>query len=158
MDNLASTGGWNLGKSENGGDYYNKYEIIALAAEQDALVDKVAQNIFRPCCGNSTAFPDCNHGAAILGMLQLGASQGLSEDELFEEALKLNSFWFPDQYLKMALAFQYFEKTPWDEVDPRKALSQAYSSGSGFRNNVLGALSNIPGALPQQSGGGSCGA
>ena len=39
----------------------------------------VAENIFRPCCGNHTAFPDCNHGMAVLGLLELLASQGATE-------------------------------------------------------------------------------
>lgn len=157
VNNLAATGGWSLGKSENGGDYYNKFEIVKLTPEQDELVKRVAENMFRPCCGNSTAFPDCNHGAALLGMLELGAAQGLSEKELYEEALKFNSFWFPDNYLKMASMFQYFENTSWNALDPKKILSKAYSSGGGFQRNVLQPLSQIPGVLPEQSGGGSCG-
>lgn len=31
------------------------------------------------CCGNSTYFPDCNHGAAMLGFIELAVSQGLVE-------------------------------------------------------------------------------
>lgn len=153
---LASTGGWTLGKEDNGGYYYNKFKIIELTPEQDALVDRVAHNIFRPCCGNSTAFPDCNHGAAILGLLQLGASQGLSEDELYEESLKLNSFWFPDQYVKMALLFKMQQNKSWADLDPKLLLSEDYSGAFGFRENVAYPLSQIPGLMPQQQGGGGC--
>lgn len=159
VNNLASTGGWTLGKNENGGFYYNKFEIIKLTPEQDALVRRAAENIFRPCCGNSTAFPDCNHGAAILGMLQLGAVQGLSEQELYEEALKFNSYWFPDNYMKMAMVFKRFEKKPWRDVDPKVALSEQYSSGMGYRRNVEGPLSQVPGLSGGGGGGGgSCSA
>lgn len=157
VNNLASTGGWTLGKNENGGFYYNKFEIIKLTPEQDALVKRAAENIFRPCCGNSTAFPDCNHGAAILAMLQLGAVQGLSEQELYEEALKFNSYWFPDNYMKMAMLFKRFEKKPWRDVDPKIALSEQYSSGMGYRRNVEGPLSQVPGLSSGGGGGGSCG-
>lgn len=156
VNDLAATGGWTLGKSENGGDYYNKFEIVPLTAEQNELVKRVAENIYRPCCGNSTAFPDCNHGAALLGVLELGASQGLMEKELYEEALKFNSFWFPDTYLKMASMFQYFENSSWNALDPKKILSEAYSSGRGFRQNVVEPLSQIPGLSQEKSGGGSC--
>ncbi|HLG25176.1 MAG TPA: hypothetical protein VI588_00060 [Candidatus Gracilibacteria bacterium] len=158
VNRLAATGGWNLGKSDEGGDYYNQFEILALTPEQDELVKRVAKNIYRPCCGNSTAMPDCNHGAAMLGLLQLGAAQGLSEEELYDEALAFNSFWFPDNYQKMALAFQQFQNKSWSEIDPKMLLSADYSSGSGYRQNVLTPLSQVPGLLPQTSGGGSCSA
>lgn len=157
VNNLASTGGWTLGKKENGGDYYNTLSIITLNAEQEALVKKTAENIFRPCCGNSTAFPDCNHGAALLAMLELGASQGLTETELYEEALKFNKFWFPEQYYQMAMAFKYVNKTPMAMMDPKTLLSEQYSSGSGFQRNVAMPLSKMPGLGGSSHGGGGGG-
>lgn len=156
INDLASTGGWSLGKNENGAVYYNKFEIVKLTPEQDALVKKVAENIFRPCCGNSTVFPDCNHGAAMLGMLELGAAQGLTENELYQEALKFNIFWFPDNYTKIAIALKYTENSDFKNINPKILLSQKYSSGSGFNQNVMEPLSQIPGLLPQKSGGDSC--
>jgi hypothetical protein len=103
VNNLCGNRRMDARKSDEGGDYYNQFEILALTPEQDELVKRVAKNIYRPCCGNSTACRDCNHGAAMLGLLQLGAAQGLSEEELYDEALAFNSFWFPDNYQKMAL-------------------------------------------------------
>lgn len=158
VNNLAATGGWTLGKSENGGDYYNKFEIIKLTPEQDALVKRVADNIYRPCCGNSTAFPDCNHGAAVLGMLQLGAVSGMTEKELYEEALKLNSFWFPDEYFKTAMFFKRLQNKAWKDVDPKVILSADYSSSRGWAKNVALPLAGLPGIGGGGGGGGSCGA
>lgn len=158
VNDLASTGGWNLGIKENGGEYYNKFEIIKLTDEQDKLVKKVAQTIYRPCCDNSTAFPDCNHGAALLAVLQLGAAQGLSEEELYQEALKFNIFWFPDQYLKMALKFKYYDKMEWSKLDPKMLLSEKYSSSSGFSQNIMEPLNQLTGIVPKQSQGGGCSA
>ncbi len=157
VNNLASTGGWVIGEKSNGGEYYNSSEIVQLTEEQEELVQKLASNMYRPCCGNSTAFPDCNHGAALLGLLELGASQGLSEKELYKEALKFNSFWFPDQYVKMATLFYYRDKKEWKDVDPALALSSDYSSGQGFYKNVTAPLARVPGFEQQTSGGGSCG-
>ncbi len=105
--NFASTGGWNLGKEKNGGAYFNKLNIVSLTPAQEALVTKIAQNSYRPCCNNSTFFQDCNHGSALLGLLQLGASQGLSEDNLWREALAFNSFWFSQQYIYNGLYFKH---------------------------------------------------
>ena len=76
--NFASTGGWTLAKG-NAMNHYGKHALIALTLEQQELVDRVSQNIYRPCCGNSAHFPDCNHGLAMLGLLELMASQGVSE-------------------------------------------------------------------------------
>ena len=91
---FASTGGWTLAR---GGamEHYDRHELIILTPQQQALVDKVSRNIHRPCCGNSAHFPDCNHGMAMLALLQLMASQGLSEGELLKTAHTVNSFWFP---------------------------------------------------------------
>ena len=41
------------------------------------MVISIAKNAYRSCCDNSTFFQDCNHGWALLGLLQLGAGQGL---------------------------------------------------------------------------------
>ncbi len=84
----ASTGGWTLG-SQSAEELYNSVRLIDLTPEQDALVYRVAEHVFRPCCGNHTAFPDCNHGMAVLGLIELMASQGATEDELYQAALAI---------------------------------------------------------------------
>lgn len=147
---LASTGGWNLGKENNGGVYFNKFHIVGLTAPQEALVAKVARNTFRPCCDNSTFFQDCNHGSALLGLLTLGAAQGLSEDELYREALAYNSFWFPHNYVHAALYFKAVRGTEWQMVDPREVMSANFSSASGWQANVAGELKRRR-LLPPQS-------
>lgn len=132
----ASTGGWNLGKEANGGAYFNKYPIVELTAAQERLVLKVARHSFRPCCDNSTFYQDCNHGSALLGLLALGASQGLSEDQLFREALAFNAFWFPHHYTHTALYLKAVRNTEWRDADPRQVLAASLSSGSGWAANV----------------------
>jgi hypothetical protein len=69
---------------------------------------------------------------AMLGLLQLLAVQGLSEEEMFDIALSVNSYWFPETYLTIAT---YFEKqgVSWEEVDPKMVLGVDYSSSSGYR-------------------------
>lgn len=156
--NFASTGGWNIGKEENGGAYFNKFMIVNLTPEQEALVTQIAKNTYRPCCNNSTFYQDCNHGSALLGLLQLGASQGLTEEELYKEALAFNSFWFPQNYIQTALYFKVAKNTDWDKVDPKIALGFDYSTGSGWSKNVQTEIAKIPDLLPQVKGGGGCGA
>jgi|GEM_PF-488984 len=153
---FASTGGWNLGKEENGGAYFNKFKIVELTPEQEALVVKIAQNSYRPCCNNSTFFQDCNHGSALLGLLQLGAAQGLSEDDLYREALTFNSFWFPQNYIETALYFKAVKNTDWENVDPKLVMGKNFSTISGWSGTVAKKVNEL-GLVPQTKGGAGCG-
>ncbi len=148
---FASTGGWTLARGD-AMSHYNMHELVALTSGQQSLVDRVSRNIYRPCCGNSTHFPDCNHGMAMLGLLELMASQGASEQEMYKTALAVNSYWFPDTYLTIATYMQQ-KGIAWKDVSPKEMLGADYSSGSGYAK----IYSQV--AKPQQSsGGGSCGA
>ena len=62
-ENFASTAGWTIAKG-NPMEHYSRHKFFILTTEQQALVGKVSKGIFRPCCDNSTHFPDCNHGNA----------------------------------------------------------------------------------------------
>lgn len=146
---LASTAGWNLGKEENGGAYFSKFKIVGLTPGQEALVTRIAQNTYRPCCDNSTFYQDCNHGSALLGLLQLGASQGLTEDELNREALAFNSFWFPNNYIQTALYFKAVKNTDWENVDAGKIMGFDYSALGPWSRNVQAEVAKIPGLLPR---------
>jgi len=156
LNNFASTGGWTLGKEENGGTYFNKFSIVPLTAEQEALVVKVAENSYRPCCNNSTFFQDCNHGSALLGLLELGASQGLTEEELYKEALAFNSFWFPQTYIETALYFKAVKNIDWENVDPKVIMGKDYSSVTGWSNTVAKKVAELN-LVPTQQGGAGCG-
>ncbi len=93
--NFASTGGWILAKG-NAMDHYSMHEFIKLTPEEQGLVEKVAKNIYRPCCSNPAYFPDCNHGMAMLGLLEMMASQGAAEEEMYKLATEVNTLWFPE--------------------------------------------------------------
>lgn len=150
LGNYASTGGWTLG-SLDATELYNSANLITLTPEQETLVYQVASNVFRPCCNNPTSFPDCNHGMAVLGLLELMASQGMGESDLYHGALLFNSYAFPDTYITLAAYFA-MQNIPWTEVDPRTALGSEYSSAQGAQQ-VVARIGSIPGT-PQ---GGSCG-
>ncbi len=154
--NFASTGGWDLGKEENGGAYFNKFKIVELTPEQEVLVTKIAQNTYRPCCDNSTFFQDCNHGSALLGLLQLGATQGLTEDELYKEALAFNSFWFPNNYIQTALYFKVVKNIDWEKVDAKTVMGKDFSTGSGWYKNVSKEIERLD-LMPKERNGSSCG-
>ena len=128
--NFASTGGWTMSVG-NPMDHYSKHTYFNVTAGQQALVEKVAQGVYRPCCGNSTLFPDCNHGMAMLGLLELMASQGATEQDMWRAALAVNSYWFPDTYATIA-TYMKNEGTDWKNINPQEVLGADYSSAQGF--------------------------
>ena len=131
MGNFASTGGWTLAK-EGAMDHYSRHKFFNLTPEQQKLVERVSKNIYRPCCDNPTHFPDCNHGMAMLGLLELMASQGVGEEEMYEAALQVNALWFPEEYSTIARYLASKNQTLW-AADPKEILGRDYSSASGFR-------------------------
>ncbi|MDO8585172.1 MAG: hypothetical protein Q7R85_03600 [bacterium] len=149
--NFASTGGWTIAEGD-AMDHYSRHEFFALTTSQQALVEKVSKGIYRPCCGNSTHFPDCNHGMAMLGLLELMASQGVSEGDMWKTALAVNSYWFPNNYLTIA-AYMEGNGVDWKDVSPREMLGAKYSSSRGYADIA----SQV--AEPQQRsvGGSGCG-
>ena len=131
IENFASTGGWTIAVGDPM-SHYSAHQLVTLTAEQQALVENVSKNIYRPCCGNSVYFPDCNHGMAMLGLLELMASQGATEDQMYKIALAVNSYWFPDTYLTIARYFQS-KGVDWDSVNPKDVLGANYSSAQGYQ-------------------------
>jgi len=146
-DSFASTGGWTLSKGDSM-EHYGAYALVGLTTQQQRLVEKLSQGIYRPCCDNPTSFPDCNHGMAMLGLLELLASQGASEEEMWQTALAVNSLWFPDTYATIAL-YEQKRGIEWKDVDPRNVLGYEYSSYSGF-SRVAAEVA------PQTGSGASC--
>lgn len=148
---FASTSGWTLGQESNGGVYFNKVRVVDLTPDQEALAAEIAQKTFRPCCNNSTFFQDCNHGSALLGVLELGASQGLTKEALYHEALAFNSFWFPSNYIQTALYFKAVRNIDWERVDPMQIMGFEYSALGPWSKNVQAEVAKIPGLLPPRN-------
>lgn len=149
---FASTGGWNLARGD-AVQYLNKLDLIPLTADEHVKVGEIAKNVYRPCCGNSTWFPDCNHGMAALAIIELLVSAQIPEKDIYRFILGFNSFWFADSYLTTATYFAR-QGIPWDQVDAKEVLGERYSSSQGARD-----ISNKVGPLPNRpSSGGSCGA
>ncbi len=150
--NFASTAGWTIAKgspmdpvrgregsqrppASNGMDHYSSHKFFELTPRQQSLVDKISKGVYRPCCNNSTHFPDCNHGMAMLGLLELMASQGASEQEMWDAALTVNSYWFPDTYITIA-AYMKNKGVEWENVNSQEMLGANYSSAQGYARIV----------------------
>lgn len=150
--NFASTGGWTLARGE-AVNYLGKFELIPLTDEQQEKVSEIAKNVYRPCCGNPTWFPDCNHGMAALAAIELMVSAGIPDEEIYKNLLGLNSFWFPSSYLSIATYYAR-QGTDWAEVDAKLVLGEDFSSGQGASQ-----IAQQVGPLPYEGfQGGSCGA
>ncbi len=152
---FASTGGWTLSKG-NAMNYYSKSALIPLTKEQEALVYEVTSNIFRPCCNNSTAFPDCNHGMALLAVMQLMASNGATEKEMYEAGKYFNAYWFPGNYYDLAMYFKNKDGKSFKEMDAKTVLSREYSSASGAQSIKKWLVEKGLVQQPPKTGGG-CG-
>jgi hypothetical protein len=154
VEGYASTGGWGLA-AKPVTELYASMDLIPLTAEQQKRVEEVASAVYRPCCNNPTHFPDCNHGMAMLGILELMASQGASMDEMFQAAKYVNAYWFPQQTLETAVYLMSNEGTDFVDADARLVVGNQLSSASGsamVRKNLQekGLLQQAPGQ------GGNC--
>lgn len=153
---FASTGGWTIA-AKSLDDIYSKFNWLNLNSDQETTIKNIAENIYRPCCNNSTAFPDCNHGMAALGLIEIMVANGNSETEIYEALKYFNSFWFESSYLEMATYFKHIKGLDWDTIDAKMILSKEYSSSSGWSKNIHTELEKYPELLPKQSEGGGCG-
>ena len=152
--NFASTGGWTLA-TKPVGELYASQSIISLTEEQQKRLEEVAAGVYRPCCDNPTHFPDCNHGMAMLGLLELMASQDASVDEMFEAAKYVNAFWFPQQSLELAVLFKTANNVEFAQADASQVVGKQLFSGSGFQAVHQWLVQNAK--LDQApNGGGSC--
>lgn len=150
--NFASTGGWTLGKKAPM-ELYSSYSIIQLTEEQEKIVEEIARNVYRPCCGNDTYFPDCNHGMAALAYIQLSVKKGLKPARIYKDLEAFNFYWFPQHYVELAA---YFNKQARSiqKVNPKVVLSAQYSSSNASRA-IKQAIQDLPGFQIQ---GGGCSA
>src|SRR3972149_2467684 len=155
IDRFASTGGWTLATKPIT-ELYASLDLISLTPEQQARVEEVASAVYRPCCNNYTLFPDCNHGMAMLGLLELMASQNASVDEMFNAAKYVNAYWFRSETLETAIYLKADQNIDFAQADPRMVTSKKFFSASGARQ-VYASLQSR-GLLPKTPGnGGSCG-
>jgi hypothetical protein len=154
IERFASTGGWTLG-SKPVSDVFASLDLIQLTPEQQQRVEEVAAAVYRPCCDNPTSFPDCNHGMAMLGLLEFMASQNAGTDAMFEAARYVNAYWFPQQALEVAVYLSSSEDLDFTRADPRMLTSAALFSGSGFA--AVHESLEVSGLLPQAAGAsGNC--
>jgi len=126
----ASTGGWTLA-TRPVTELYAGTSIIELTDGQQARLEEVASAAYRPCRNNPTSLPDCNHGMALLGLLELMAARGASVEAMFTAAKEVNAFWFPQQAYELATYIRYTTGVSYAKLDGRQAVGRQYFSADG---------------------------
>jgi len=129
---FASTGGWTIATKPIN-EIFSSLDSIILTTDQQKRVEEAAKLVYRPCCNNSTYFPDCNHGMAMLGLFELIASKDLGTEEMLNAAKNINALWFPQQTLEQAIFFQKTDGRNFQDIDARTILGEQFSSNSGFK-------------------------
>ncbi len=152
---FASTGGWTIG-TKSPTELFASTQIISLTDEQQARLREVAAEVYRPCCDNPTHFPDCNHGMAMLGLLELMASQNASTEQMLEAAKYVTAYWYPQQMLEIAIAFKAAKNVDFTQADAKSVVSPQYASLSGSQS-VHQWLSQNGLLQPAPGSGGNCG-
>ena len=110
---------------------YNSVEILKFNSEQQQLVEDISLNSYVPCCNNPILVPNSYYGYANLGLIEFLVYKGITRDEIFKILLTFNSYWFPDQYLDVAV---FLEKQGqiWTQINSTKIMGYSYSSLEGY--------------------------
>lgn len=149
----ASTGGYEqLGKLQLG-----NLSIINFNGTEQSIIETVASDVYRPCCDNSAIFPDCNHGAAQLGLIELMASQGSNATEIYGAIKEFDSFYYAQQYFDDALFFNITQNKTWNEIPANQILGYDFSSATGTSNVYRYLLSSNALVDMRQGSSGACG-
>lgn len=153
IENFASTGGWSLAKKPLR-EIFSKLPLMTLTALQQKNLEEAAKAVYRPCCDNPTHFPDCNHGMAMLGLMELMASQNATVDQMLAAGRYANAYWYPSQTVEQAIFFKNTTGQNYQDIDARLLLGRRYSSGSGFQtlHQYLAQNNQLPQA-PKNSNG-----
>lgn len=83
---------------------------------------------------------------AMLGLLELMASQGASVDEMFQAAKYANAYWYPQQSLELATYFKAAQKAENALTDAGLTEEQAREQGYAVQASTL-PMSFVPRAL-----------
>ncbi|MDE1846348.1 MAG: hypothetical protein KGH53_03660 [Candidatus Micrarchaeota archaeon] len=147
---FASTGGYGpIGRLQ-----FSALGVLRLSAAQQSIADYTAENSYRPCCDNPTAFPDCNHGAAALGIIELLASQGATQNQVLRAVEEFNQYQFPGQYGEIAAYFAT-QGENYTSINAGAIIGKNYSSLTGYLRVHQYLIQK--GIIKQAAGGAACG-
>lgn len=110
---------------------YNSFELVTTTQEQQEIVNKISSEGAVPSCGNTFNLPDCSCSFAVLALTELGASQGLTEEEIYEDLKGILPYRFPRIYVLHAIYFKLTKNLDWDSVDAKTLVNKEFSSAQG---------------------------
>jgi hypothetical protein len=94
---------------------------------------------------------------ALMAVLELMASNGANEQEMYNASKYFNAFWFPGNYTDLATYFKNKEGKNFADIDAKTLLSKEFSSATGWQAAKLWLGNQGIIELPKQQGGGGCG-
>jgi uncharacterized protein YigE (DUF2233 family) len=93
---------------------------------------------------------------ALLAVMQLMASNGATEKEMYEAGKYFNAYWFPGNYYDLAMYFKNKDGKSFKDMDAKTVLSREYSSASGAQSIKKWLVEKGLVQQPPKTGGG-CG-
>lgn len=126
---------------------YNYLELTTLSAEQKNAIMKIAGKSAVPSCGNPLHLPDCSCSFAIGALIQLMASQGFTEKQIYQAMKDIYPYRFPGIYVRHAVLFKITENKNWQDIDAEQLVSMEFSSAHGVArvSNFLANVLNVSG-------------
>lgn len=85
--------------------------------------DSITGSTYHPCCDATIDTNDCGHAIAMTGLVRKMLQDGKSDQEIKDELMKWEEYYFPRHYVIMALALKKMGK-PITDIN----LSADYSS------------------------------
>jgi cytochrome c-type biogenesis protein CcmH/NrfF len=85
--------------------------------------DAITKSTYHPCCGATIDTNDCGHAIALTGLVKKMLQDGKSDQEIKDELMQWEEYYFPRHYVIVALALKRMDK-PLANID----LSENYSS------------------------------
>lgn len=99
-------------------------------------------------------FPDCNHGAAELALIEMMASQGFNESQMFVVLQEFLSEYFPQNMFEVGVVYAS-HGINFSSVPANMAVGRTLFSASGSQN--VGSYIQRYGLLQSDSGSSSSG-
>lgn len=124
---------------------YNYFDLIQLSKDQKDLTMKIAGKSAVPSCGNALHLPDCSCSFAIDALIVMMASQGFSEQQIYQAMKDIYPYRFPGIYVQHALLYKLDKNQNWPEVNPEELVGINMSSAQGvayMRKTLANILAN----------------
>lgn len=121
MDEYAPTNGEYLVEMEK------EIDLNDLSSSQRSTFDRIAGNVYHPCCDTTIDSCGCLHAVAGRGLAKKLLLEGWSEDQIYDELLLWQKLWWPKHYAGVATYLNQQGQSPFD-FDSKTLLGMEFST------------------------------